>query len=830
MNFKHGWRALLGASCVVLSSTAFADSVPLSLSRATPETLFAETLRAATARVLTAAANDATRIPSTTRVVPERPLPMRVDLIEGKLSLPTSSTGQKGHEPRPSATPTTTATASHRSSLMPSDTSHIRHQSTERFYANVKSQTPDRIVSVCFGSYPQMTAVLRPFPELMTGDLAAHLFETTAADKWQNCSARARESLAHPRTTPMQADKSHLIVVSSEDIARRGQTITRTDADISYEPYSKQQTIKALQEASRLAAVPYQTSNASASQASASKMYPRRITVQIGMFATLLTKGVKSVAIADPTVADVVVLSTRSVLVNGKSQGTTNLVLLDAGGIRTYEVQVVDRLGTSSEEIERAIGLPKVRVRLIGDAVILDGEADSNDEAAQAKAIAGLYGQKIVDLLTVREPVVKDERPDISKQVREAIDVPGVQVRAVGDSILLQGTVKSDTAKQQAERIASLYTAQVVNLIEVELAPPPVPPSLAEILEMISVSTIRAKEVRDRIILEGEAPNAAAKDRAATIAAQSGKTIDNLIVTPEEKLASAAAKAKQIEAAIGIDGVRVQASEELLILTGTVPTAQDAERALQLAKSFAENVESQLEVPKLHQVRVELMIVEMQVNRLRELGFAPGLGTSYLTLDASTTFGEGIPGFDSTNLGNLAVTLRALQTNNQAKILSAPSATVVSGKELDFKVGGEVPLPSTSYGTSGTAGGALTESVEFKEFGILMNVKPTVLNTDNVNLVIRTEVSQPNYANAVLIGTSLVPGFDTRNSQTEVIIKHAETLVIAGLIKNESIKNKQALPVLSKIPILGELFQSTSYQRNETELVIFVTPRVTEIK
>jgi pilus assembly protein CpaC len=224
------------------------------------------------------------------------------------------------------------------------------------------------------------------------------------------------------------------------------------------------------------------------------------------------------------------------------------------------------------------------------------------------------------------------------------------------------------------------------------------------------------------------------------------------------------------------------------------------------------------------------MIVEMAVNRLRELGFAPGLGTNYITLDASTAFGEGVSGFDSTSAGNIAVTLKALQTKNQAKILSAPSATVLDGKEVDFKVGGEVPLPYTSYGTSGVAGGALTQSVEFKEFGILMNVKPTVLDNDNVNLAIKTEVSQPNYTNAVQIGNSLVPGFDTRNSQTEVVVKHSETLVIGGLIKNELIKNKQALPILSKIPVLGELFQSTSFQRNETELVIFVTPRVLEVK
>lgn len=792
----------------------------------TPQTLFLSTL---------SSSQGFPRIPgrpTTTRVQSLRPM-IIVASPYGSAAVYNGSPALEGTIRKPQGKPdthpaTTAAIGGHRRLMMASTGSSIRRESiaTPTLAIHFPGVQSARMLAA-EPSISQSLPMRRPL-----------FLARLSNQRWQEAVGSAMESLREsplfhrqvaslPATTRMSGGRQQIILTNPHKISKAKASPDSRKKQIA----ADKETAKALVAKATKGSTCGMKSNSKAKTAAKpTKTYmaihSRRITVQAGMFATILTQGIKSVAIADPGVADVVVLSSRSVLINGKSRGSTNLVLWDSVGYRTYEVRVVDRVINTAQEIEKAIGLPQVRVRLIGEAAVLDGEVDSADQAAKAKAVAGLYADKIVDLLSVKSPV-STERPDLSKQIQEAIDIPGIDVRVVGDSVLLKGTVQYDTQKQQAERIASLYAPQVVNLLTVPVPEKKVP-SATEISEMIGIPSIRVKDIHDRVILEGEAPDAAAKERAATIAALSGKTVDNQLHTPEEKLAAAVAKAKQIQDAIGIQGVTVQGTEEKLVLKGTVPTKDDEDRAVRLAKLYASEVVSMLEVPTQKQVRVELMIVEMNRGRLKDLGFIPGAGQAgYLLMDGSTTFGEGVNGIDSTALVTLSSSLKAMETKNQAKILSQPNATVLSGKQVTFQVGGQIPIPVSNSST--VSGGTLTQSVEFRDFGILMDVKPTVESAKSVNMIIKTEVSQPNFANAVNINGSVVPGFDTRKSDTEVIVKDGQTLVIGGLIKHEDIKNEQALPILSKIPILGELFTSRSFQRNETELVIFVTPHVSVI-
>jgi pilus assembly protein CpaC len=172
----------------------------------------------------------------------------------------------------------------------------------------------------------------------------------------------------------------------------------------------------------------------------------------------------------------------------------------------------------------------------------------------------------------------------------------------------------------------------------------------------------------------------------------------------------------------------------------------------------------------------------------------------------------------------IRVRLDALYTSGAARLLSNPNTTVNTGRLATFQVGGQIPYPAGST----TNGAGTSTTIEFKDFGIIINVMPTANPDGVVTLAIFTEVSQPDFATGVVPpgGGSAIPGFSRRSSTTEVTVPPSGTVALSGLIQNDITRTVSKIPVLSKIPILGSLFQSKRFQKNESELVIFVRPRV----
>jgi len=152
-------------------------------------------------------------------------------------------------------------------------------------------------------------------------------------------------------------------------------------------------------------------------------------------------------------------------------------------------------------------------------------------------------------------------------------------------------------------------------------------------------------------------------------------------------------------------------------------------------------------------------------------------------------------------------------SNGDALILAAPTLTARSGGEAEFLSGGEIPLPSTSQ--NGT-------SVEFKEYGIKLKIKPVADNEGNITARIETELSAPDPSTAV----QGIPGFLSRKAQADLSMKNRETIVISGLLNSELGKDATSVKYLSSIPLLGALFRNTKTRDKKTELVIFVTPTI----
>ncbi|MDE0034221.1 MAG: pilus assembly protein N-terminal domain-containing protein [Deltaproteobacteria bacterium] len=275
-------------------------------------------------------------------------------------------------------------------------------------------------------------------------------------------------------------------------------------------------------------------------------------------------------------------------------------------------------------------------------------------------------------------------------------------------------------------------------------------------------------------------------------------------------------------------------------LSGVVASAAVVERALQLARaSLPENavVINRLSVAGPQQVNLEVQIAEVQrsvseslginweaigtratgqfgfrVGRL--LGDAP-LGAAFPEGQASAAFGSYASPRGSTSIRGL---IDALATAGLATVLARPNVTAVSGETASFFSGGEYPLPS------GIEQGQV--KFDYKKYGVLLDFVPTVIDSNRISLTVRPEVSQRVGTDALRILDTEIPVIDVRRAETTVEVGNGESIVIAGLYRNQSDTQEAGVPGLKDVPTLGLLFGNRTVRSNSTELIVVVTARL----
>ncbi|HPE47094.1 MAG TPA: type II and III secretion system protein family protein, partial [Hyphomonas sp.] len=169
---------------------------------------------------------------------------------------------------------------------------------------------------------------------------------------------------------------------------------------------------------------------------------------------------------------------------------------------------------------------------------------------------------------------------------------------------------------------------------------------------------------------------------------------------------------------------------------------------------------------------------------------------------------------------NIDVTLRALEKKGVIRTLAEPNLVALSGDTASFLAGGEFPIPVASKN------GEIT--VEFKKFGVGLDFVPTVLGDGLVNLRVRPEVSSLDRANGIRASNIEIPGISVRRADTTVELRDGQAFAIAGLLQNDYSNDVRQTPWLGSVPVLGSLFSSKRFQRNESELVIVITPHLVQ--
>jgi pilus assembly protein CpaC len=293
------------------------------------------------------------------------------------------------------------------------------------------------------------------------------------------------------------------------------------------------------------------------------------------------------------------------------------------------------------------------------------------------------------------------------------------------------------------------------------------------------------------------------------------------------------------------ENVRVESAGSGVALVGTVTNALAMEQALAVSRTFLgkggeDRVVNLLSVGGNQQVMLKVVVAEMTRNLERELGtnfsalietdgkvfaFASVLdgligGASddgLLVSDAVNLIGS-FQGLGS--LSMLNVVMDIIERNGLGKILAEPTLVARSGETASFLAGGEVPIPIAQGGAFGSI------TIEFKKFGVGVSFTPTVLGPDRIHLEVSPEVSEPDFSFGTEVDGTAVPGFVTRRAATSVELRDGQSFAIAGLLSDVVREAASKYPLLGDIPVLGGLFRSTKFQKNETELVIIVTPQL----
>ena len=281
-------------------------------------------------------------------------------------------------------------------------------------------------------------------------------------------------------------------------------------------------------------------------------------------------------------------------------------------------------------------------------------------------------------------------------------------------------------------------------------------------------------------------------------------------------------------------GIRVKAAENSLVLTGEVSDAAVLDQVLALAASYGDGkkVVNLLHVAGAQQVMLEVKIAEVSKTLLDKLGSSVGLarsrngGTDTFSL-LSNFLSEGGGFAQAMRLGRTTLQVDGQKDDGLVRVLAEPNIMAVSGQQASFLSGGKIFIP---VARDPGAGGFTTITLEEKEFGIGIKFTPTVLGGARVNLKMVSEVSdlsQTGNPFATINGvTSVLPSFTVRRADTTVQLNDGQSFVIAGLIKNNTTETVKRFPGLGEIPVLGALFRSSEFQKDQTELMFVVTPRL----
>jgi pilus assembly protein CpaC len=331
---------------------------------------------------------------------------------------------------------------------------------------------------------------------------------------------------------------------------------------------------------------------------------------------------------------------------------------------------------------------------------------------------------------------------------------------------------------------------------------------------------VRVRIVKDTVVVEGNVLTLTDLEKAEEVV-QLYPQVKNLVRLDPSAHAHIAEAINKELAAAGMVNARAVVVGATIFLEGMVDTEADLQKAEIVTKAIAKNVQSVLRVGASRMVELDVEFVEISTKSLDRIGIRWPTDISG-DISLQYTRNEILKGvrpseeFISGTAGVKASLGLALQFNDGVtRTLARPRLVTASNQEAKFLAGGEVPIPIVTQNQV---------YIEYKEYGIRLKITPIAEASGTIQTKILAEISDIDPSVAVMG----VPGFTSRRVDTEVTVKDGETIVLSGLLQLAEGKDVTKVPILGHIPIIGELFKSRQFQQRQTELAVFVTPRLVD--
>ncbi len=413
---------------------------------------------------------------------------------------------------------------------------------------------------------------------------------------------------------------------------------------------------------------------------------------------------------------------------------------------------------------------------------------------------------------------------------QKVITVPGITRIALGDpsiadvkiignnQILIIGQSEGKTTllvwKSSGQRVSYLVTVRKQDPNEV----------IAEIKKLLGeIEGVTVRMVGDRIYLDGQAYTTADAERIDQVVSLYPNVKSFVKIAPNAKKLVA----QNLNAAFqkaGLHNVQANVVGATIFLEGSVESQQDLQKAELITKAIGEKVENLLVVGIKRMILSEVQFVEIRRNGKDRYGIKyptdiTGSVAATATINQElfpSSFGQGTGRLNISGGSEFSVGFQA--NDGYGRLLAQPKLVCASGEKAEFIAGGEVPIPLITTNQF---------TVEYKPYGVILNLRPTADRNGNIQTEIEAEASEIDTSVAVSIGgSSTIPGFRTRKVKTNVTVRHGETIVLSGVFSHDEQKAISKLPGLGHIPIIGELFKNRAFDSTKRELVIFVTPRI----
>src|SRR5687767_15410285 len=301
----------------------------------------------------------------------------------------------------------------------------------------------------------------------------------------------------------------------------------------------------------------------------------------------------------------------------------------------------------------------------------------------------------------------------------------------------------------------------------------------------------------------------------------------------------------QIRALFPKDDIRLSQANGSVVISGSVSDTKVSGQVDSVVQAAGFKTVNMLATPvkNVSQVQLQVRVAEVNRTKLRDYG------TSFSAMPAGGTVGYVNSGGGPSQLGdtttsplgaifdtvlspalnlfvfnrqiNTGAMLRMLRTQGAFRELAEPNLIAMDGQQASFLAGGEFPVPVLQMGQNGSG-----VTIMWKEYGVRLNFKPTIIDEEHIRLELEPEVSTIDFSNGVRFNGFVVPALRTRRAKTGIELRDGQSFALAGLLDNSDTKTLSRIPIVSDIPIIGALFKSKSFEKKETELMFFVTARL----